>query len=247
MKLYFAGASSVTDINCLVEDGAQRALLSYHYIKKNPDVVKTWGNRDLFIDSGAFSAKSLGAPIAVEDYADWLLTTKPKIYANLDVIGDYRGTAKNQDYLESRGLTPLPVMHANTPEHEIRRLFAGYDYLAFGGLVPLARQRNKLMSVISRVFSIAKDFWPIKIHGFGMTGIPILKGFPWYSVDSTSYLATRRFGHSQDKELCPLLDKYRGKTLHWRKRITHEVHYYSKVEREVTQIWTMRGISWEHK
>jgi hypothetical protein len=34
----------------------------------------------------------------------------------------------------------------------------------------------------------------VKIHGFGLTSIPLLVRYPWYSVDSTSWVMTGRFG-----------------------------------------------------
>jgi hypothetical protein len=34
----------------------------------------------------------------------------------------------------------------------------------------------------------------LKVHGFGITAIPIMEAYPWYSCDSSSWIQTAAFG-----------------------------------------------------
>jgi hypothetical protein len=72
-----------------------------------------------------------------------------------------------------------------------------YDYFAIGGAALLAR--NERVAMYDRIFSIIcpkeNDYYPIrKVHGFGMTSIKLMFQYPWYSVDSTSWVLTSRMG-----------------------------------------------------
>jgi hypothetical protein len=50
---------------------------------------------------------------------------------------------------------------------------------------------------LDQLFStfLCKDGWPIvKVHGFGLTTLKLLLRYPWYSVDSTSWVMESRNG-----------------------------------------------------
>ena len=63
-----------------------------------------------------------------------------------------------------------------------------------GGTISVNAMTNKLDTIFSD-YVCDKDGMPkIKIHGFGITSLPLLLRYPWYSVDSTSWVLTGRFG-----------------------------------------------------
>ena len=154
---------------------------------------------ELFLDSGAFSAWTKSVEIRIEDYAEFIKQYKHviQIYANLDVLGDPVKTWSNQKWLEKQGLSPIPCYHYGESENWLQRyITSGYDYIALGGMVPI--QTTQRIYWLDHLFSkllTNKDGLPIvKIHGFGMTSIPLLLRYPWYSVDSTSWVVTSRMG-----------------------------------------------------
>lgn len=102
-------------------------------------------NRNLFLDSGAYSAFSRGEKIDIDEYIKFIqkYQNNIKIYAGLDVIGNYIETRKNLEYMESKGLKPLPTFHFGSPLSELERMIDKYDYIALGGLVPLSMKRKK--------------------------------------------------------------------------------------------------------
>jgi len=154
---------------------------------------------DLFLDSGAYSAWSQDVEIGIQEYIDFIKEHEKviEVYVNLDVIGDPAKTWKNQKIMEKAGLSPLPTLHYGIPDKWIRRyLQVGYEYIALGGMVPISTAM--LIPWLEEMFSnylCGPDGMPIiKVHGFGMTSLPLMLRYPWYSVDSTSWVITGRMG-----------------------------------------------------
>lgn len=192
MKLYFAAPGNGPDAEALYELKHPLVLYSYHYYKKHPDKVKAAETEEgirAFVDSGAFSAWTKGVEIDIDEYARWLIDVKPDMYATLDAIGDPIKTLENTKYLETEyNLNPLPVFHMKT---EVKYLYPllEYDYICLGGMV----KSQGLESWLDRVWSIILKEKPnLKVHGFGLTGT-IIKKYPFYSVDSSSWANGVRF------------------------------------------------------
>ncbi len=191
-------------------------LVSFHYFK-NKDLNTVINNAPVkptvFTDSGGFSAHSQGVDVDIDEYCSWLRRNKSSIdyYANLDVIGDWRGTLKNQLIMERRGFRPLPVIHYGSDPSEIRRYSShGYKYICLGGLVPYSFQltqaltsiRNnrpppksglKIVKWLDECHRIAKDEG-VRLHGFGVTNWRAVTRYPWKSVDSSSWISGAKFG-----------------------------------------------------
>lgn len=89
----------------------------------------------LFLDSGCYSASRTGKPIILEEYIKFIKEHKDTftIYANLDVIGDYKETWKNQKRMEDEGLHPIPVHHMEDPMKCLDWCLE-YDHFALGGM-----------------------------------------------------------------------------------------------------------------
>ena len=187
-----------------------RILLSYHYYK-DTDLDALFAKYftapypEVFADSGAFSAASQGAHIDIADYAAWvkrwahLLT----VHSNLDVIGDAAATDRNQKTLEDMGLDPLPVFHTGSDMAHLDALLDRYQYIALGGMVPYMRFPKRIMPWLIKCFKLAQG--RAVFHGFGATSWTVVKSFPWYSVDSSSWGSGFRYGQ------VPVFNTARGK------------------------------------
>lgn len=152
----------------------------------------------IFIDSGAFSAKTQGVQIKVQDYIQFIKDNEQYIdlYANLDVIGDPKSTLHNQRIMERAGLHPMPVFHYGEDVSYLQRYLFKYDYIALGGLVG---GTSKVISewldpLWSEYICDGNGLPKVKIHGFGLTSLRLMLRYPWYSVDSTSWVVTARLG-----------------------------------------------------
>lgn len=156
------------------------------------------GKVDLFIDSGAFSAFTKGIEIDIQDYIQFIRDNEQviSVYANLDVIGDAEGTLRNQEVMEAAGLSPLPCFHYNEPVEYLEYYLSKYDYIALGGMVPVST--SDLISWLDGVFANyicdSAGIPKAKVHGFGLTSLKLMLRYPWYSVDSTSWVMTGRMG-----------------------------------------------------
>lgn len=147
----------------------------------------------LFLDSGAYSAYTKGASIDLNEYINFIKKHEKhfEVYANLDVIGNARETLKNQKIMEKAGLNPLPTFHFGEDFKYLKYYVKKYKYIALGGMA-LIRNKQKLILWLNYCFEkyiCREDGFPkCKVHGFGMADFDLIKRFPWYSVDSTSWI-----------------------------------------------------------
>jgi hypothetical protein len=153
---------------------------------------------DLFIDSGAFSAFTQKTKIDIQEYIEFIKDNLDviSVYANLDVIGDPKGTLKNQRIMEKSGLKPLPCFHFNEPIRYLELYIKEYEYIALGGMVPISTPALSvwLDGLFSR-YICDKDGMPkVKVHGFGLTTMKLMLRYSWFSVDSTSWVMNSRMG-----------------------------------------------------
>jgi hypothetical protein len=171
---------------------------SFVFLTKDKGIMPENNKVELFLDSGAFSAWTQKKEINLKDYIQFIKENENVItvYANLDVIGDDEATWKNQRIMEKAGLHPLPVYHFNDDIKHLHYCIANYEYFCLGGM---ARHTTNLRTMfLDKCFQFicnTKDNIPNnKIHGFGMTSLTLMLRYPWYSIDSTSWVVTGRNG-----------------------------------------------------
>lgn len=190
-------------------------LESYHYVWKDKYVK---GMREdgakIFLDSGAFSAYTLGAKIHLPTYVDYIkrnidiLRVEDGVLmaAVLDGIGDPLETYRNQLSMEALGVKPMPCFHAGEDERYLEWYIQNYDYISLGGMV--GSSTKQLMLWLDRVWDkylVDGSGRPrLKVHGFGITSIPIMKRYPWWSCDSSSWIQAGSFGSIVTPEFGPI-------------------------------------------
>lgn len=198
--------------------GQLRILLSYHYYQNehiDDLLTECFGDIkvDVFADSGAYSAMTSGKPIDFDAYIEWVNRWKHRFTAvsSPDVIGDPAATTRETERMLQavQGVPVLPVFHVGEDWSYLSRWAADprVDYLALGGMVPYTRRMKLLTGWLTKAFNIIKN--PIarrprpapRVHGFGLTTWPLLKRFPFYSVDSSSWTSGFRYArlHLFDK------------------------------------------------
>lgn len=102
MKLYLAsyttGKSFLPSLDC-----NPNYLETYLVFKnKNMQEEYSWSKKKFFLDSGAFSAFTLGKHIDLYEYIKFCQANKEylEVYANLDDIESYKKTEENQKIME---------------------------------------------------------------------------------------------------------------------------------------------------
>lgn len=190
-------------------------LESYHYInnQKVVDVMRQQQAK-VFLDSGAFSAHSLGVSIDINAYCDYIIRNKDILRIEdgavmasvLDGIGDPLKTWQNQLYMESKGAKPLPCFHYGEDPRYLEWYIERYDYITIGGLVGRAQKDQQVwLDRMWNEYMVDGSGNPkLKVHAFGMTAPELMKRYPWYSVDSSSWIQAAAFGSIFTSEHGPL-------------------------------------------
>ena len=152
----------------------------------------------MFLDSGAYSAWSKGGIVDINKLIAFIHKNKQifKIYATLDAIGDPVQTLENTNIMESNGLSPLPVFHYNEDISYLKKMIDKYEYICLGGMVPISTPQLQIwLDELWDRYLTDDDGSPlVKVHGFGQTSMRLLKRYPWYSADSTSWVRPGSYG-----------------------------------------------------
>lgn len=161
----------------------------------------------MFLDSGAFSAFTKGVEIDLPAYCDFIKANTDIIEnvdgallaSVLDGIGDPQKTYENQQRMERLGVRPLPCFHYGEDPRYLDYYIANYDYITIGGMVPIAKPQ--LFIWLDRIWekhlcdSAGRP--KVRVHGFGLTRIDMMRRYPWFSVDSSSWVQIARVGGMQ--------------------------------------------------
>lgn len=211
MKLYLAGYRYGTKSDTInVWRHVRRRLFSYYYdvhiLGKESDSLLDYSDEhrgEMFLDSGAYTAFTKKETIPVEAYAEYVKQSRNRwsVCSSMDVIGqgDEAAAASYSVFqtLVSLGAEVIPVFHVREPDSWLRRYVAeGHPYLAIGGMVPEAKSwlKDRLDGLWGNILTDDAGRPRCHVHGFGLTTFDLMFRYPWYSVDSTSWLMTGVYG-----------------------------------------------------
>lgn len=171
----------------------------------------------LILDSGAFSAWSKGAEVDIDAYADFALKYEPDIdlIVNLDVIpgkpgqmgtalslDDIEASARkgyeNYRYMLRRGVPKDKLIHVFHQGESFKWLQRMVQDIPYIGISPAndrtTEQKVMWLDECMKYACDDKGMPLVKFHGFAVTSLRIMMRYPWYSVDSTSWVMTGRMG-----------------------------------------------------
>lgn len=167
---------------------------------------------DIMLDSGAYSAWSRGEHIDINEYIEFCFEHQHDLFipVNLDVIPGRMGKKPTKQEIDDAaqtgfnnwqmmldyGLDPMPVFHIG---EDIKWLDAylesGASYIGLGGIAKASSTvRKEWLDNVFNYLCGDAPYCKVKIHGFGVTSIPMIYRYPWYSVDSTAWSQTGGFG-----------------------------------------------------
>jgi hypothetical protein len=199
MILYFAATSALVGETYHHDAGMRSHLVSF--AEKGKQNAKFWAldhqtlSNRIFLDSGAFSAHTQGISIDIKAYYAFI-TQHPEVtaYASLDVIRDWQASAENYSIMKAEGLDPIPTFHRGSPMSELRRIASEASYIALGGVVSDHPTEASLRPWFDECWQILKEFWPIKVHVFGVSAQWCLERYPWHSADSSIAIVSAGHG-----------------------------------------------------
>lgn len=167
---------------------------------------------DLMLDSGAYSAWQKRETLDVYEYIKYIEKHRDyvKYIVNLDVIPGVRGKPNSikdveesarrgyENYLimKKAGINVMPVYHMGEHIDWLKRMLDdGADYI---GISPANDRTTKQKRVwLTETFGYlcgSKGYPEVKTHGFGVTSVPLISEFPYYSVDSVSWILFGAYG-----------------------------------------------------
>ena len=223
MDLYFAGETR-KDVDEFVSRLGVNRLHSFiskpNLINRWLDFTKDQPNSKLFLDSGAYSAHTIGKEINVDEYIDRIneLDEHLTLYAQLDTIPGEFGKPKtlqqlreapelsweNYLYMKDRVATRdklIPIFHQGEDFKHLRRILEyrhedgspiKYIGISPANDVAVAHKDRWFNQVFGEIQNSSNP--KVKTHAFGMTSKAQLEKYPFTSADSTSWLMNGSFG-----------------------------------------------------
>lgn len=238
MIIFLAGPTR-KDLEQKICEGYPARLRTYADIRRGD---RNQRNPILFLDSGAFTFQRTGEVVPLETYAQFVLDYKADISASMDVIGDPIQSDKNFRTLKRLGAPVVPVIHAGWPTKMIEQYVEENEFILAGGMVPLAKYPEKLYGYLNLIFKTARKHWPRRVHAFGITGLTILERYPFYSADSSAWIAFSKFGRSLSGDTP--LNRYITETQRNHMKLWQEVEFMRDRAKFLTDLWRRRGIEW---
>lgn len=260
MRLCFAGTEYNAFAKVARDNGSKNMLQSAFYLnyKREPNVMRS---EFYLLDSGGFTARKQGTPIDVKKYSDYINKFDVKLAFNLDTM-DVKETLDNQKYLEKNTKAYIiPVYHFSefiNPKHKglLKEYAKEYPYIGLGGTAEGATSvtNNKLAFFDFCFHTVGIKN---KIHGLAVTSNTLMKRYPFYSVDSTSWLSSLSFGkfmQFKDGEFISFNSvnvdgklSNPGQLMDKEGRLKYAVKAFVGVEKDITAFWKMRGVVWDDK
>lgn len=190
-------------------DAVPYRLESYHYFNTEKDAARTRAaGVKVFLDSGAFSAFTKGIHVDIEEYCRFCRDHADiiEVASVLDSVGDPLKTWQNQKIMESLGVNALPCFHYGEDERYLQHYVENYEHITLGGMVPISTRDLFvwLDHIFAKYITDASGAARVRVHGFGMTSIPLMERYPWFSVDSSSWVQFSSFGWVFHPRLGPI-------------------------------------------
>lgn len=204
-------------------------LVSHFYIKGFDRAREAFVFRDWVMDSGAFSAHSVGIHVDLDEYIDACrvrLESDPllsEVYS-LDVIGDHKASLENWLAMKAAGIPAIPTFHLGSPWAALDEL-RDAPKIALGGMV--GKGPSVKDEFIGQCFA---RVWPKRLHGFGLQTRKLLAKYPFHSVDASSWAAASQYGRWK---AYPGMKTGRGPS----KDLSAEVDFYLRLERQLQSRW----------
>jgi hypothetical protein len=169
---------------------------------------------NIMLDSGAFSAWYHEQPIDIRDYIAFVKEHGERFYSIvcLDKIPGTKGVMakspamieaaakeshKNYETMRKAGIESIPVFHHGEDFKWLERMLD--DRVPYIGLSPYLKAKTAdIINWLDQCFTRLTDLEgrPLcKTHGFGVTGHEIVRRYPWFSIDSTSWALSAGYGN----------------------------------------------------
>lgn len=206
-----SGVESDSYWDICLDAGFDRVLMSYHYLKTKPkrmiaERMKKRPDVKIMIDSGAYTFHDKEEEYKdkpwefwekyATDYTNFIRANKEHIFCCVELdIANLVGFDK-QDYIRKTYFDPLKeegilvcyVWHEYDGEPFWEEMCKRYDFVAFSLQNSSSNERN-----IMKRINIARRYGAL-VHGLACTRLDYQVKYPFFSVDSTTWLVGTQYG-----------------------------------------------------
>lgn len=200
MRVHLAGICSPKKLDWyLKEKLAPKFMLeSFFYLEDWLFQMPSFDVNNFLLDSGAFTFISQKTRTKtnwddyVERYAEIINRRGIRYFFELDIdalVGLAEVERLREKLERLTGRKSIPVWHKSRGKQYWLDLIETYDYVAIGGIAlgTIKKNEHKFFSWFLRTARERKA----KVHGLGFTNLEGLTKYPFYSVDSTSWIGSR--------------------------------------------------------
>lgn len=223
VKNYFSGVEGDQHFLAAMDAGAQHVLMSYLYVQDKGLQLLTsrkakFPNVKVMLDSGAHTLqtncqqppyntwKLADYERYLRNYVDWIKTNRALIDVAVELDISYplniaAGKAGDDAYghqvvegwrrkyfapLADQGIEIIYVWHGYNGLQGWESMCNEYSYVGLPGELSSQSDFNKYLTSAKRYMS--------RIHGFAATKQADFRDWPWYSIDSTTWKSSERYG-----------------------------------------------------
>lgn len=200
MKICIAGTNAYREA---AEKHRPKFILESFYYFHDWQVEFIKKSELFLLDSGAFTFMNnfkgtVDWDEYIERYAAFINKYDVKYFFELDIdsvvgLTEVKRLRKKLEDLTHKKC--IPVWHKSRGLEEWYDICKNYDYVAIGGIV-IKEITRKDYKYFNPLLDIARKY-NTKVHGLGLTITKELKKYPFYSVDSTSWVNASKFGQLQ--------------------------------------------------
>lgn len=240
--IYLAAIADGEQVEALASfndpDRKPNVLISFHYLKnfkKGGGVERliSRGHR-LMLDSGAYSAWTLGKKIDMDKLCEEAKTGRWDEVVALDEIGNAEVSATNAKEMKKKGLDVMPVFHFGDPWEVLTEYKTNFNKVGLSCC--LGEAPSESIQWVEECFSRA---YPYKFHSFGWIKEDVLMRFPFHSGDSSSWvLSAHGFGRWKFANGQHLgLSRKAGRDAAGKTNLKPEVEWYLKLQDRLRARW----------
>jgi hypothetical protein len=244
MKLYFAAAENSNYAEIL--KGTTDKILESAFYLKYKEKPNRFGFKDVLLDSGGFTALVKNYNLPLKDYIDYLNKYEVKLAFALDVRDQDITIQNTYDLKKYTNTKIIPVYHDHdyfsSKRDIIEKYCADFDFVSIAGLTRKNYPQEEREKFGNYVFSRTTN--KIKVHGLAVTSKRWLYKYPFYSVDSTTWLNIVKYGEARCFKEERLFNSVAAKTRNGKHFLKNEIKNFLLLEKEITNYWRIRGIEW---
>ena len=217
-------------------------LFTFHAIRiwKVLEEKTTLHPRYRMLDSGAFSAWNQTIPQTINIYDLIREANKPKwdSAVGLDVIGDWRGSKNNLDYMQKWCPKAFPVFHVGDPFELLQYYCEKWDVVGLS--CRFGEPEQESFAFYEKCFRLC---YPHRFHSFGWVKEEALLRFPFISADTSTWgVAPCRYGHWKAFGGQHLGTRDEAATV---QGLKYQVRHFLELEQKIQGRWKKENERWK--